>query len=1499
MASSTAPIKAAATAYQLFQREISSSVAEELRHEGVKDDLISALGKKVSKRWRELKSGPRAKYERLAEADCERFRQESVARDASAIEEQKQRRAAFASDAPVDGVRRRTELQPVEERKERRMRMEEELTEGERRAKRAREQQRADAKEARLAGEAEAKRQKDQIATDKADAAGKRLRYLLRQSEIFHTHFGVGKALATDSAANGGSACGGGGASASSSGAAAAAATASPAKRRRAAAKGDDEADARDGEEGEAAQAPTFLLQQPPSLKGQLRAYQLEGLNWMINLQEQGVNGILADEMGLGKTLQSISILTHCLDHSGVRGPHIILVPKSTLSNWMNEFARFSPRLRPVRLQGTKEERAAVIADVLKPGSRPEERAWDVCLTTYEVANMEKNTLQKFGWRYLIIDEAHRLKNESSLFSQTVRGLQTQHRLLLTGTPLQNNLHELWALLNFLLPDVFSDADQFNEFFNLDVEDNDVKQNMISQLHKVLRPFMLRRLKADVEKSLPPKAETILFTGMSAKQKELYRQVLMRDMGTVNGGAGVQRTAVLNIVMQLRKCCNHPYLFPGVEDRALPPLGEHLIENCGKMVLLDKLLRKLHQLGHRVLVFSQMTRVLDILEDFMHMRGYRYCRIDGDTSYEAREDLIDAYNKAGSSKFVFLLSTRAGGLGINLQTADTVILYDSDWNPQADLQAQDRCHRIGQTKPVQIYRLVTEDTIEEKVVERAQQKLKLDAMVVQQGRLQADEKSSKLSKDELLEALRFGADQVFRSKDATITDEDIDAILARGAARTEELNAKLQKADKGDLLDFKLDGGTGVQQFEGVDYKDKSVRDLMRLNFVDMGKRERKPVANYTVKPSPAAGTGSGAGDKSKGGLKLPREVDMPKVREWQLFNMTRLHAIHNCALDAYRELKEAEAKDGGAPVPETMAELEAALFSPEDLAEKRLLLSQGFPSWKKSHMRVYVDSCNRHSRKNLSAVAADVGKPEDEVRRYHEAFWARGGECLPLAEWERLTKNIERGERRLEDVGRMSAATAELLRVYEDPWNQLEFRFAPPVTKGFFTAEEDRYLLCFVHRLGYGNWAEIREAMLAAPRLRFDYFVRSLELTTIQQRCDQLMKAAEKEMQERATRSEPVDTPASSASAESRAAPVITDPAESAARIRALQETLELLKQVVAGLPSPDSVEVLPGPPDSSGAYGGRYDGSYGFRDDDEDDSDADSLTGRRSPAPRAKPRRKPGGTGGPGGSAAGAQHRQKKIPPELLPELARIVQDGGPAGMQVLVEQFRSVHPAYTKVATAEAIKAMAVKEARVGVVRGKCWFVRSTELLEQPVHDGKLPEEIEYDRWLASVTRVAGAASKVGGGGCDNSDGGGEDGDGDRDGATAGSGNADGNGDRDGAAVGSGDTDGDGADAGNSSGEDGGESGKANGSGSGGAKRKPDSERPAEPAPKRAKTADGGGGGAVGSSDGCETAGGCEDSAWESASGMAAAVSPRSSGGSGGDNRKDRQPMDSSLA
>jgi SWI/SNF-related matrix-associated actin-dependent regulator of chromatin subfamily A member 5 len=289
---------------------------------------------------------------------------------------------------------------------------------------------------------------------------------------------------------------------------------------------------------------PDFLQVQPACITGAMRPYQLAGLNWMIRLRNNGLNGILADEMGLGKTLQSISMLGYLHEFKRINGPHLVLVPKTTLSNWMNEFRRWLPALTAFKFHGSKEERGYMTSGILVS----EPRAWDVVVTTYEVANLEKTALAKIAWRFVIIDEAHRIKNENAQLSKTVRLLRTENRLLITGTPLQNNLHELWALLNFLLPDVFQSAERFDDLFDLQIDDADAKQRLIGQLHKLLRPFVLRRLKADVEKSLPPKSETILFTSMTPTQRDVYKQCLLREIDVVQGGSGKGggRTAVLN-----------------------------------------------------------------------------------------------------------------------------------------------------------------------------------------------------------------------------------------------------------------------------------------------------------------------------------------------------------------------------------------------------------------------------------------------------------------------------------------------------------------------------------------------------------------------------------------------------------------------------------------------------------------------------------------------------------------------------------------------------------------------------------------------------------------------------------------------------------------------------------------------------------------------------------------------------------------------------------------
>ncbi|XP_054806380.1 ISWI chromatin-remodeling complex ATPase CHR11 [Prosopis cineraria] len=835
----------------------------------------------------------------------------------------------------------------------------------------------------------------------------------------------------------------------------------------------------------------TRLVMQPSCIQGKLRDYQLAGLNWLIRLYENGINGILADEMGLGKTLQTISLLGYLHEFRGITGPHMVVAPKSTLGNWMNEIRRFCPVLRAVKFLGNPDERRHIREELLVAGK------FDVCVTSFEMAIKEKSALRRFSWRYIIIDEAHRIKNENSLLSKTMRLYNTNYRLLITGTPLQNNLHELWSLLNFLLPEIFSSSETFDEWFQIS-GDND-QQEVVQQLHKVLRPFLLRRLKSDVEKGLPPKKETILKVGMSQMQKQYYRALLQKDLEVVN--AGGERKRLLNIAMQLRKCCNHPYLFQGAEPGPPYTTGDHLITNAGKMVLLDKLLPKLKERDSRVLIFSQMTRLLDILEDYLMFRGYQYCRIDGNTGGEDRDTSIEIFNKPGSEKFVFLLSTRAGGLGINLATADVVILYDSDWNPQVDLQAQDRAHRIGQKKEVQVFRFCTEYTIEEKVIERAYKKLALDALVIQQGRL-AEQKT--VNKDELLQMVRFGAEMVFSSKDSTITDEDIDRIIAKGEEATAELDAKMKKFTE-DAIKFKMDDTAELYDFD--DEKDENKVDFKKIvsdNWIEPPKRERK--RNYSESEYFKQTMRQGGPTKPK----EPRIPRMPQLHDFQFFNTHRLSELYEKEVRYLMQTHQKNQLKDSIDVDEP--EEVGDPLTAEELDEKERLLEEGFSSWSRRDFNTFIRACEKYGRNDIKSIASEMeGKSEEEVERYAKVFRERYKE---LNDYDRIIKNIERGEARISRKDEIMKAIGKKLDRYRNPWLELKIQYGQNKGK-LYNEECDRFMICMVHKLGYGNWDELKAAFRTSPLFRFDWFVKSRTTQELARRCDTLIRLVEKENQE------------------------------------------------------------------------------------------------------------------------------------------------------------------------------------------------------------------------------------------------------------------------------------------------------------------------------------------------------------------------------------------------
>ena len=659
-----------------------------------------------------------------------------------------------------------------------------------------------------------------------------------------------------------------------------------------------------------------------------------------------------------------------------ISGPHMVLVPKSTLGNWMNEFKKWCPTLRAVCLIGDQETRNAFIRDVMMPGG------WDVVVTSYEMILREKSVFKKFNWKYMVIDEAHRIKNEESKLSVVIREIKTQNRLLLTGTPLQNNLHELWALLNFLLPEVFSSSDDFDEWFNTNSCLGD--DSLVARLHGVLKPFLLRRLKIDVEKSLLPKKEVKIFIGLSKMQRDWYTKILMKDIDIVNGAGKMEKMRLQNILMQLRKCTNHPYLFDGAEPGPPYTTDVHLVENSAKLMVVDKLLPKLMEQGSRVLIFSQMSRILDILEDYSWFRGWKYCRIDGNTPHEDRDRQIQEYNAEGSEKFLFMLSTRAGGLGINLYTADVVILYDSDWNPQMDLQAMDRAHRIGQKKQVRVFRLVVENTVDEKIVEKAEIKLKLDRMIIQQGKL-AEQKAN-LNKDEMVNMIRHGASHIFSSKDGELTDLDIDKLLEAGEKKTAEQNEKLAALGESSLRTFTIDNNVeekSLYDFEGADFRDKT-KDI-GLNWIAPPKRERK--ANYAVDAYFREALRTGSNEPKA--HKAPRPPKQPLVQDFQFFP-GRLFELLDQEIYHYRNsvgYKVPLNPDLGADAKRVQKEEQRKIDEAEELTEdeqleKEDLLKEGFSSWSKRDFNQFIRLNEKYGREDVDNISREVeGKSPEEVR--------------------------------------------------------------------------------------------------------------------------------------------------------------------------------------------------------------------------------------------------------------------------------------------------------------------------------------------------------------------------------------------------------------------------------------------------------------------------------------------------------------------------------------
>lgn len=647
---------------------------------------------------------------------------------------------------------------------------------------------------------------------------------------------------------------------------------------------------------------------------GTMRSYQLEGLEWMLSLYENGINGILADEMGLGKTIQTIAMLAHLWENKSY-GPFLIAAPLSTTSNWVAEFEKWTPNIPVMLYHGDKNERERLRKTRLR---NPGTDQFPIMVTSYEICMNDRKYLTSFGWQFIIIDEGHRIKNLDCRLIRELQQFQSANRLLITGTPLQNNLTELWSLLHFLLPTVFDKLSTFESWFDFSgLKDKNSYEQLLSEerqqylvksLHAVLKPFLLRRVKTDVESLMPKKREYVLYAPLTAMQRELYQAILdgtsrsyleekaverlsvglnsgaatplsirshngsrkrkalsgastpnknvkMSRAGTPASVASTTRSRgrpkrnyeevsdseyfdnldkdespseepeeldsegeedrvraatfeiakrqlmqkkLGNPIMQLRLCCNSPYQFFNPFLRAETEAGETfasetepdetIVSTSGKMLLLDTLLPKLIHRGHKVLIFSQFATTLDLLGHYLDLRSWQYSRIDGSVAQSDRHEQILSFNKTDTKNAtnIFILSTRAGGQGINLAAADTVILFDSDWNPQQDLQAMDRAHRIGQTRNVIVYRFATRNTVEQQLLESAEAKRRLEKLVIRKGGVRNDTgrgNETEQEVDELQKLLRRSDGERFDiegdEKGKLLKDEELEILLDR------------------------------------------------------------------------------------------------------------------------------------------------------------------------------------------------------------------------------------------------------------------------------------------------------------------------------------------------------------------------------------------------------------------------------------------------------------------------------------------------------------------------------------------------------------------------------------------------------------------------------------------------------------------------------------------------------------------------------------------------
>ena len=608
--------------------------------------------------------------------------------------------------------------------------------------------------------------------------------------------------------------------------------------------------------------------EQPNALTGTLMKYQIQGLNWILHSFWEQRSVVLADEMGLGKTIQVISLMA-AISLQGPRSwPWLVVVPNSTCPNWRREIKQWAPDFRVVCYHGGREPQRLAYDYELFPKGTKEMKA-HVVIMSYDSAQdvSTRNLFKTVRWIGLVVDEGQRLKNDENLLYGALRAMRVPWRLLLTGTPLQNNKRELFNLLQFIDPS--KNAARLDEQYAELTKDN------ISQLHDMIRPYFLRRTKAQVLKFLPPMAQIILPVSMSVVQEKLCKSIMQKNPELIRAIfahsklKSNERSSLNNILIQLRKCLGHPFLYSGaVEDKSVDPETMHrnLVEASSKLVLLEQMLPKLQKRGHRVLIFSQFLGMLDIIEDFLTGMGAKFHRLDGSISSLERQKRIDSFNEPGSEYFAFLLSTRAGGVGINLATADTVIILDPDFNPHQDIQALSRAHRIGQKKKVLCFQLMTKGSVEEKIMQIGRKKMALDHALIESMEKNEDEDAG----EDLESILKHGAEALFTNNekeqikyDAAAIDKLLDrSQMASTQADDDEKSSKSQFAyarvwenKTGDLTDdiqAEENPTLDISVWDNIlKQREEEAKRLAELNKEVLGRGGRRRQVSSALRSSP------------------------------------------------------------------------------------------------------------------------------------------------------------------------------------------------------------------------------------------------------------------------------------------------------------------------------------------------------------------------------------------------------------------------------------------------------------------------------------------------------------------------------------------------------------------------------------------------------------------------------------------------------------------------